>query len=221
MRTHSVQLNYPKFTLELLKEKVVWLQTEKILLIADLHFGKAAHFRKSGIPIPEPIHHQDLNRLNLLFGDFKPEAVYFLGDIFHSDVNDQWKVLNNFLGSFRNIEFHLILGNHDILSEDFYSESCFTIHKRPLEIIDGLFLSHEPLEILSEEKFNICGHIHPGVRMRGRARQSINLPCFYLNHNQLILPAFGIFTGLYTITPTNGERVFGVTPERVIELKSE
>ncbi len=221
MNTHSVQLNYPNFSLELLKEKVVWIAKEKILLIADLHFGKAAHFRKSGIPIPEPIHDQDLILLRNLFESLAPEEVYFLGDIFHSDINEQWTVLNQFLKGFEKIQFHLVLGNHDILPSTVYENSCFEIHKETVEPIAGLILSHEPLDSIPEQRVNVCGHIHPGVLMRGKAKQSIKLPCFYLNHNQLILPAFGVFTGLYTISRKNGERIFGVTPERVIELKSE
>ncbi|MHA7131462.1 ligase-associated DNA damage response endonuclease PdeM [Algoriphagus namhaensis] len=217
MKNNSVRLNHQNFTLELLREKVVWIKEKKILLLADLHFGKAAHFRKSGIPIPEPIHRQDLALLEELFQNFEPESVYFLGDLFHSDYNDQWAVLNEFLLRFSDINFHLVLGNHDILPGRFYEESCFEIHNQPVQL-DSLLLSHEPMQEIEENAINVCGHIHPGLRLKGKARQSFRLPCFFLRRRQLILPAFGHFTGLALISPQAGEKAFAITPETVFAV---
>lgn len=218
MIENSVKLIHAGLTLELRKEKVVWVKELKTLLIADLHFGKAAHFRKSGIPIPEPIHDSDLLILNKLITELRPNSIYFLGDIFHSDWNDQWTILNIFLKQFEDLTCHLVLGNHDVLSDEFYKESCFTIHQKPMYLSE-LILSHEPENEVKEGFLNICGHIHPGMRMRARARQSLRFPCFYLRSSQLILPAFGNFTGLAMIKPSTSEKVFAVTPDRVIEFE--
>jgi len=35
-----------------------------------------------------------------------------------------------------------------------------------------------------------------------------------------VLPAFGEFTGTYTVQPTSGDRVFVVADDRVIEMKA-
>lgn len=215
MIDNTVKLIHGTLTLELLKEKVVWVKEKKSILIADLHFGKAAHFRKSGIPIPEPIHDSDLFALSDLFERLKPKSVYFLGDIFHSDWNDQWTILNDFLSEFKTISFHLVLGNHDVLSDSFYSYSCFIIHPKPI-YLDLLLLSHEPENQIEEGILNICGHIHPGMKMRAKARQSLRFPCFYLRKGQLILPAFGHFTGLAMVKPKKDEKIFAITPDRVI-----
>lgn len=37
---------------QLLPEKALYLIQHKILLLADLHFGKVNHFRKAGIAVP-------------------------------------------------------------------------------------------------------------------------------------------------------------------------
>ncbi len=46
----DVELLCEKVTL--LPEKAIWFKERKLLLLADLHFGKINHFRKSGIPVP-------------------------------------------------------------------------------------------------------------------------------------------------------------------------
>lgn len=213
------QINFQKTKLILLKEKAVWVPTLNSVFIADLHFGKASHFRKSGIPIPEPIHFEDLANLQSIIESYHPQHVYFLGDLFHSDWNGQWEVLNQFLGRFSQVSFHLVLGNHDILDPGFYTQSAFTVYKSPIELGD-LILSHEPMDVISEHKINLCGHIHPGIRLVGKARQSIRLSCFYYKPNQLILPAFGRFTGLALIKPKSTDQVFGITNEKVIPILS-
>ncbi len=206
-------------TLVLLKEKAIWIPKLSALLIADLHFGKAAHFRKSGIPIPEPIHDADLSQLKKLLEEFNPANIYFLGDLFHSDWNSQWDYFRQFLIQFPDTDFHLIKGNHDILSQSAYQQSALKIHNQPLPI-ENLLLSHEPNEVFSEGVLNICGHIHPGFRLVGKARQSVRIPCFYLSNSQLILPAFGNFTGLATINPKAGDKIWAITPEKIIPVLS-
>lgn len=214
---HPIQ--FSDFELHLLKEKAVWSPDFKSLFVSDLHFGKAAHFRKSGIPIPEPIHGEDLLKIEQLIINYQPAHFYFLGDLFHSDWNDQWESLNSFLRKFKETIFHLVKGNHDILDLGSYSSSNFEIHPKPIQL-GKLFLSHEPQKEIPPGLINLCGHIHPGVRLVGKGRQSFRLPCFYLHDNQLILPAFGNFTGLAMIQALPGDRIFGVTKEKVIPILS-
>jgi DNA ligase-associated metallophosphoesterase len=219
MKIANPQINFQETSILLLKEKAVWIPSLSSIFIADLHFGKAAHFRKSGIPIPEPIHQEDLINLQNIITAYQPENVYILGDLFHSDWNDQWIILNQFLGKFINVKFKLILGNHDILPISTYDLSSFEVFQSPLEI-GNLILTHEPLEKTQKDRINLCGHIHPGIRLVGKARQSIRLSCFFYKPNQLILPAFGKFTGLALIKPDSKDQVFGITNEKVIPILS-
>lgn len=219
MKIAIPQINFQNTILYLLKEKAVWIPSFKTILIADLHFGKAAHFRKSGIPVPEPIHQEDLINLKTIIHSYHPKDIYFLGDLFHSDWNGQWEILNSFLKNFNETKFHLVLGNHDILGAKQYQDSAFVIHESPIEL-ENLILSHEPLSEVPLDRINICGHLHPGIRLVGKARQSIRLSCFYYKPNQLILPAFGNFTGLALVKPNPNDQVFGITTEKVIKILS-
>lgn len=203
----------------LLKEKAIWIPKLQTLLLSDVHFGKASHFRKSGIPIPEPIHEKDLVTLEALINSLNPKNLYFLGDLFHSDWNGQWEILMSFLEEFPEVSFHLVQGNHDILSPQFYQDRPIQIHQQPV-LLDQLILTHEPLEQIPMGFLNLCGHIHPGIRLKGLGRQSVRLSCFFLENNCLILPAFGNFTGLAIIKPRPSSKIYGITPEKVIPIQS-
>lgn len=214
-----VTVDFKGFTLQLLTEKALWIEELRILLIADLHFGKATHFRKSGIPIPEAVHDIDYQFLTQLHAKFAPAHTYFLGDLFHSSWNDQWDILDFFLTSFPQTRFHLVKGNHDILPPSLYRQSILKIHDKPLKLA-SFVLSHEPLEIVPEELLNICGHLHPGILLRGPAKQSLRIPCYHYRERRLILPSFGNFTGLAIMEKKKNDLIWGVTEKRVIPILS-
>lgn len=204
--------------LTLLPEKAVWIDSMGVLLIADLHFGKASHFRKSGIPIPEKVHDQDYIQLNNLISIYSPKQVYFLGDLFHSSWNEEWETLLNFLRLYPTSSFHLVVGNHDILPSEKYLDPRLKIHPNPI-ILGSLLLSHEPTQP-PEGLLTICGHIHPGILLQGRAKQRVRIPCFHYSRNVLILPSFGNFTGLSLIKGEKNDFIWGITEDRLIPILS-
>lgn len=206
-------------TLQFLPEKALWIKELGILLIADLHFGKAAHFRKSGIPIPETVHDLDFQTLTSLHTELAPSHTYFLGDLFHSTWNDQWDILGSFLSTFPLTHFHLVKGNHDILPPYLYSQSILEVHDKPLPLAQFV-LSHEPLEQVPEGVLNICGHLHPGIFLKGPAKQSLRIPCFHYREGRLILPSFGNFTGLALMGQEKNDLIWGVTEKQVIPILS-
>ena len=215
----NVYSEFEGIRLSLLHEKAIWIESLSSLLVADLHFGKATHYRKSGIPVPELVHELDWIRLSRLHEEFCPANTYFLGDLFHSDWNDQWAYLNQFLTQIKTTEFHLVKGNHDVLSPAAYQQSILKIHKEPLTI-GNLMLSHEPIKSVPIGMLNICGHIHPGIRLAGKARQAITLPCFFQSESQLLLPAFGNFTGLALVRPERHHKVWAIANEKIIPVLS-
>lgn len=213
----EMSIKWKEEELLLLPEKCIFSKTTESLLIADPHFGKAAHFRKSGVPIPENVHVHDFLKLQQLINQYNPKHVYFLGDLFHSDFNSSWDDLETFLDYFQDITFHLIKGNHDILPEVIYRSGKWQVYDSSLKV-GGLLLSHEPLSSVPEGVLNLCGHIHPGIRLKGMGRQSLTLACFFLSKNQMILPAFGRFTGLATMKAKSGDLAYAVTGKKVIAV---
>jgi len=203
--------------LTMLPEKALWLDTQKILLLADLHFGKINHFRRSGIPVPSKANDRNSEFLVDVINRKKPERVIFLGDLFHSHYNEEWEVLGQVIQHFSSCKFELVKGNHDIMSKLQYERHKMQVHEEGLNI-GPFFLTHEPLENLENDLYNLAGHIHPGVRLSGRGRQSITLPCFYFGERQGIMPAFGSFTGLAMISPKKNDRIFVIAKGKILNV---
>ncbi|WP_424961590.1 ligase-associated DNA damage response endonuclease PdeM [Ekhidna sp.] len=196
--------------LTLLPERAIFWKKQQTLILSDLHLGKAGHFRKHGIPVSRRIHLTDIQTLEALIKRYNPKKVLLLGDLFHSFENNEWQDFLNFLQVFDSINFTLVEGNHDILPE------------YPVALAVTPHLEMEPFSFSHYQEpssfYNISGHIHPGVIVRGKGRQSITLPCFYFTVDHGVLPAFGQFTGLKKIRPGKGDCVYGVAEGSVIDL---
>ena len=177
----------------LLPEKAIFWPRRNMLILADAHLGKAGHFRKNGIALPSEIVLADLVFLEKLIHKHAPKTVLFLGDLFHSAPNQEWDWFAAWLEKQNTTDFILVKGNHDT----HLPKHAIQHNLRLLaELKVGPFLfTHEPLDEIPEKAYNLCGHIHPGVRMRGKGRQSLRLPCFWFGKHQGILPAFGNLTG--------------------------
>ena len=64
----------------------------------------------------------------------------------------------------------------------------------------------------------IAGHLHPTLRLRGPARDALRTPCFGWGDGQLVLPAFGAFTGTAPDTLPAHWAQFAVLPGRVVAV---
>ena len=125
-------------------------------------------------------------------------------------------VFCHFRDNHRNTEFELVVGNHDILDQKAYQEAGLIIHQEG-KVVQPFYLSHHPDDI--SDYFNLCGHIHPGIRIRGKARQSIKLPCFWVRPRQMVLPAFGTFTGVHVVTPADSEVMYAIANREILKIE--
>ncbi len=189
---------------------------KSILLIADVHLGKITHFRKNGSAIPESAMYQNFDQLNDALQYFQPKTLCFLGDLFHSFINKEWLLFSEWIRKTTS-KIILIAGNHDVISPLKYEELKISVVYE--WIIDFVLLTHHPEE--REDFFNISGHIHPGIRLLGLGKQSLSVSCFFKRKHQLILPAFGAFTGKYILTPQEEEDVFAITKDEVIKISKK
>lgn len=191
----------------------IYWEEKSILLVSDVHFGKVSHFRKHGIAIPVEAVSENFIRLNSLLDTFQPKTIIFLGDLFHSTINQEWNLFHNWA---QNISQKIILvkGNHDILSVTNFEK--ISIEVVPELIIEHFVLTHHPLE--NNELFNFCGHIHPGVKLKSKGKQFLNVPCFFRKPKQLILPAFGEFTGNFYLQPTENDLIYALSSHEVVEI---
>ena len=210
----TIEIKGSRFSL--LHEKALYNDDTSLLIIADVHLGKASHFRKAGIAIPANAQHNDHENLQLLFRRLAPAQVYFLGDLFHSSINSDWFRFCELIGLFPQIKFTLIKGNHDLINTKKFGELC-------IEVVDSIeegniIYTHAPMDRVPDGKVNIAGHIHPGITLSGPARQSIRLPCFYTTPSLVILPAFGTLTGTYVMKRTSETTIYVVLPDRVTQI---
>lgn len=197
-------------------QKAIYWKSQDTLLLSDLHLGKINHFRKAGIAVPSKANDHNLEVFIDLIQLCKPKRIVCLGDLFHSHYNAEWEVFGEVVKHFSSINFELVLGNHDIMGKYQYRRKGIILHNT-LQI--GKFLlTHHPLEEVPEGFYNIAGHIHPGVSLRGKGRQALTLPCFYFSRRQGYLPAFGKFTGLARIAPKKEDRIFIVAENKVMSV---
>lgn len=204
-------------TLYLHPDKAMYWSEESMLLLADLHLDKAAHFRRHGLAAPSMVMEANLQRLVKLITEFQPKRILFLGDLFHSKANSSWLALKQFIDQYPDISFELVAGNHDIMPDEQYTSAGLILRDESY-VVSPFVLTHHPLETKHPKGYFLAGHIHPCVRLAGEGRQSLRLPCFYFGEYGSILPAFGLFTGWHTMQVKSGDRVFGIGEGEVFEL---
>lgn len=205
---HYVALEIAGSELWLLAERAVYWPQRRALLVADVHFGKAAAFRRLGQPVPRGTTEGNLQRLDALLQRYPTEQLIFLGDFLHAPESHAAATLAR-LAHWRaehgELRLTLIRGNHDRRAGDPPAELGIEIVSEPL--LAGPFaLQHEPTPHPTHHV--LAGHVHPAYRLRGRGRQSLRLPCFCIGERVSLLPAFGEFTGAADIGAEPGRRLF-------------
>jgi uncharacterized protein len=198
--------------------RVLFWEEEKILILSDTHFGKTNHFRKSGIAIPTNIVKEDFQRLTDAIQFFKPSTIIIVGDLFHSIENKEHTWFAKWRKDFTNLKFILVKGNHDIVEESWYKNAA-------IEVIDSFYKIHNIVFVHqlshyqpNQDEYLISGHIHPAISIKGLGKQSLRFPCFYFTANYAVLPAFGKFTGTFSVEPKKKEQVFAVVNNSVVRV---
>jgi DNA ligase-associated metallophosphoesterase len=190
-------------------------QKKTRLICADIHIGKGGHFRKNGIAIPKLANKNNFWNLSVVFDEFKPATFVVVGDMVHSTENSEWNEFVDFLDNYPQIERILVKGNHEIYANETYHKMGFKVFDQ-LEL-DPFILTHDALNEVPLGKFNLCGHLHPAVRLIGAGRQSVRAACFYFGKNVGYLPACGEFTGTSLIQPKAGDQVFVIANNQIVE----
>ena len=186
MSASAIDISFAGQKFSLLQEKAAYWHEQKMLLIADVHAGKASHFRNNGIPLSTDHLLHDLNIINALYRRLKADKICFLGDLYHTSSNIENTLTDQFLNEL-DVQVELVIGNHDR-----HSIRHSKIQSKEAYCIGDILLSHEPHE---SEFFNIYGHLHPAYTIGGKGRQSLKMPSFYISKKDLILPAFGSVNG--------------------------
>lgn len=193
----------------------------RMLVVSDLHFGKALRPVRWGGPMLPPYEVRDtLTRLEADIEATRAQQVICLGDSFDSPGVDlvlptEERVWITQLQN-RVTDWIWIEGNHDPGPVSFGGR-----HMTEYQA-DALVFRH----IATADQNEVSGHYHPKARLRARGR-SLSRPCFLVDQNRIIMPAYGAFTGgLFShdpvladlMTPKAQAILTGMTPPRAIPM---
>ncbi|HJU72242.1 MAG TPA: ligase-associated DNA damage response endonuclease PdeM [Gemmatimonadaceae bacterium] len=205
-------------TLTLFPERAAYWERRRTLLIADVHFGKAATFRAEGIPVPHGTTAEGLRRLDGLLDATDASRVVFLGDFLHARegrARGTLRVLSEWRERRRGLELLLVRGNHDQHAGD--PEPDLDVRCVDAPYVEAPFaFAHRPG--VCDDGYVLAGHIHPSVRLIGAGRQSARLPCFWFGPRGGVLPAFGDFTGFGDADVADGDQVWVIAEGKVVQL---
>ena len=214
-----VQIELAGTLLQLLPQRCAFVPAARALLVADAHLGKAHSFRRLGVPVPEGPTDDTLDRLSAALAVTGAEQVIFLGDLLHSrhaQAEAAAAPVTRWRQQHAQLSLVLVRGNHDRHAGD--PPPTWGVHAvdEPMAL-DTLELQHHPAPP-APGRYAIAGHLHPAVRLCGRGRDHLRLPCFHFADGLGVLPAFGDFTGGHVVRRTPADRVFAIAAGQVVEV---
>lgn len=202
----------------LLPSRALWLPTLDTLVVADLHWGKAAAFRAAHVPVPMGTTANDLARLSHALTSTQAKHLTILGDLLHARTGrhvETLRTIADWRAHHPQVRITLVRGNHDVRAGDPPS-ILRVLCVDPPHRLGPFVCTHEPAP--SNEGYVLSGHLHPSVSMYGRGRQSVRLPAFVFGPGVGVLPAFSSFTGGGMYERNERDRLF-VVADDVIALE--
>lgn len=193
------------------------------LLVADLHLGKEATFRRGGIAVPQGSTEETLRDLSRLLAVTRASVAYLLGDLFHDRASltpDVLGFVRGTLGRHAGTEVVWIGGNHDRRLGRVWDELPLRFAGES-EQIGPVELSHFPAPMGPSEtpdRLRIAGHLHPSVRLPRRHDIAGVFRCFWYSDGCLVLPALGRFTGTHRVRPRRRDRVWMLVEGHVVPM---
>jgi DNA ligase-associated metallophosphoesterase len=204
--------------LVLLPQKAAFWPRECMLIIADIHFGKAAAFRSFGIPVPKGTTSENLQALDDLIELTGANHILFLGDFLHARAAHAASTQAAML-AWRQRRHELVLtlvrGNHDKHAGDPAGELGIGLVDEPWTVGPYSFCHHPDIDAPG---YVLAGHVHPVYVLATRS-DALRLPCFIAGPRRMILPSFGAFTGGHALRPEPGERIWVSSGEAVHSVR--
>ncbi len=203
----------------LLPERAAYWAKRETLLIADMHWGKAATMRAASIAVPSGTTGESLARLTRVVEQTGARRIVLLGDCIHAKQGrseSTFAEIADWRARHAGLDIELVRGNHDRRAGDPPDE--FRMQCADAPVVDGPFVyRHFPKP--SDGGYTLAGHLHPAIRLRGNGAQRATLACFWFGDRVGVLPAFGGLTGTAKIHPEPGDRVCVIAGDEVIEIQ--
>jgi uncharacterized protein len=215
-----MQITLGENKLTLLPSLAALDEERRTLFVADLHLGKTTVFNDAGISLPGGSDDDTLLRLGGVIDQTGATTLVVLGDLFHARSKGMDRVLAS-LAAWRarhpSLHWMVVPGNHDRrVSWPEWLPDATVIHEG--ERVGPWHVAHHPSDHF--DTLTLCGHLHPGISLGTHRLSKLTLPCFCHQGNNLVLPAFGSFTGLSRIRRSDGDKVWVALEQKVMAVPS-
>lgn len=205
----------------LMPQRGVYWPARRMLLVADLHLGKADAARAEGAPLGGRVLGDMLERqlctLSAAIEASGAERVIVLGDLLHSPIGLTTAMVEAVANWRETVAatIDVVPGNHDRRLGKVAPVWGMGVLE-PRVSVGAFELVHDP-EHASGTSFAWCGHLHPAVEL-ARGGDAMKLPAFHLKDGLGVLPAFTSMARGKQLWVEAGDRVFAVAGAEVVEM---
>ncbi len=180
--------------------KALWLEKQKVLVVADFHIGYESFLSSKGIFVPRGQLKETFKELHGLMEKVRPKTIVIAGDLKHEfgKISEQeWRdslALIDFLsGKCKNIV--LIRGNHDTILGPIAKKRNLQI--KDFFCLDNICILHGHKILLDkavhDAKILIIAHEHPAISLKEGPKSEI-YKCFLLGKwkrkKLIVMPSF-------------------------------
>ncbi|MBS3166317.1 metallophosphoesterase [Candidatus Woesearchaeota archaeon] len=174
----------------------LWIESEKILIVNDLHLGYEESLHRKGILVPRFQIKEILKEMEKILSKVKPNIIIINGDLKHefgTVLRQEWKEVLQFLDFLLQHckEVIIIKGNHDPIIAPIAK-------KRGIKVVteymtrDTIILHGDQI-VETKAKRVIIGHEHPAITIRDGSKWE-KYKCFlkgkWKNKELIAVPSF-------------------------------
>jgi len=164
-------------------ERALFINSKKILVIADLHIGIEKELREHGVHAPSQTKTMTDRDVSLC-KKHKPEEIILLGDIKHnipSSTIQERKDVRIFLETIQSFGIiHILPGNHDGNISKLSPENII-IHPSKGHVVENMGFTHGhrwPSDEIIQCDQVIIAHTHPVIQLTDRLGYKTFEPCW-------------------------------------------
>lgn len=186
----------------------LWLAPERILVVADLHWGYAASHRARGNLLPQWGDDEVEASLRSLIADYAPREMIWLGDIVHAAEGSE--PAERFLREAK-IAITVLAGNHDRR----WAGAGTTSATR------GRYFFHhgDVMRAVPSDSIEIVGHHHPAFAWSDGAGGRVKVPALAITSRRMVLPAFSPWASGTEWVPEPDATLWVIAPRRIFPVR--
>lgn len=187
----------------------LWLSVERILVIADLHWGYTASHRARGHLLPWWGDDQIEQALHALLAAYQPAEMIWLGDIVHAAEGASRA--EAFLRS-APLPVTIVGGNHDRRWRRATETSV---------VRGGYFFHHGHTDqTVPGSLTEVIGHYHPAASWSDGAGTHIKLPALVVSPRRMVVPAFSPWAAgtPWSVNAERGEKLWAIAQSRIFAV---